>query len=85
MQASSTCFQFSLWQVGFNSQRNGTAARTDAPAAAIGLPVHRERVQSSTPMVSKVFAMCGMLMPPTSLTKDNWYYPGQAGPPCHLR
>ena len=51
----------------------------------LGLPVHRERVQSSTPLVNKVCAMCGLLMPPTSLTKDNWYHTGLAGPPCHVR
>ena len=51
----------------------------------LGLPVHRERVQSSTPMVDKICAMCGMLMPPTSLTKDNWYHTGIAGAPCHMR
>eukprot|EP00973_Karenia_brevis_P017034 2337902-Karenia_brevis.AAC.1 len=51
----------------------------------LGLPVHRGRVQSSTPMVSKLCAMCVLLMPPTSLTKDNWYYTGTAGPPCHMR
>ena len=36
-------------------------------------------------MVSKICVMCGLLMPPTSLTKDNWYHTGKAGPPCHMR
>ena len=51
----------------------------------LGLPVHRERVQSSAPRVDTVCAMCGVLMPPVSLTKDNWNQTGQAGKPCHIR